>query len=63
MRNANKKAQKDEDDAARLARLAEYERERERARIVEQLGRKPKGKAPSGGMTASIDSRGKMVWD
>ncbi|KAH9479947.1 hypothetical protein JR316_0008544 [Psilocybe cubensis] len=42
-RNAAKKAQKEESEAARLATLAQYERERERARIAEQLGHKSKG--------------------
>lgn len=64
--NANKrdtqKALKAEDEAARLATLAKHKRALEKERMIEQLG-KSGGKTPSGGMKATVDERGKLVWE
>ncbi|KAH7885686.1 hypothetical protein F5I97DRAFT_1809179 [Phlebopus sp. FC_14] len=56
------KAAKAEAEATRLAGLAKHKRELERQRIIE-LSREGGGKRPSGGMQASVDHRGKLVWE
>lgn len=53
------KAAKQDGEAERLAALARHKRELEKLRVAEQLG----GKKTSGGMTASVDANGKLVWD
>ncbi|KIJ59090.1 hypothetical protein HYDPIDRAFT_101369 [Hydnomerulius pinastri MD-312] len=56
------KAAKADAEAARLAGLAKHKRELERQRIAE-ISRQGGGKLPSGGMQASVDDRGRLVWD
>ncbi|TFK24052.1 hypothetical protein FA15DRAFT_619886 [Coprinopsis marcescibilis] len=64
--NAQKKeAQKATKVAAeeeRLAALARHKRDLERLRIAEQAS-KPAGKTVSGGMKASVNENGKLVWE
>lgn len=55
------KSVKEEAEAARLDGLAKHKRELERLRIIEQSQRG--GKQPSGGMHATVDERGKLVWE
>ncbi|KAI0630717.1 hypothetical protein C8Q77DRAFT_1200026 [Trametes polyzona] len=55
------KAAKAEAEAARLAALAKHKRELERARIAEQA--KASKKQTSGGMSASVDENGKLIWE
>ena len=52
-------------EADRLATLAKHKRELERAKMVEQFagGGGGKGGKTSGGMTASVDANGKLVWE
>lgn len=45
----------------RLERLAAHRRELEKVKITEQYKNKPKQKG--GGMTASVDEQGKLVWE
>lgn len=60
-REAEKKG-KQEAEAARLAQLAKYKKEQEKAKMDEQY--KQKGsKTLSGGMKASVDASGSLVWD
>lgn len=59
----NEKAAKAEAEAQRLVVLANHKRELERTRMLEQYGGKSSGKSPSGGMKASVDERGKLVWE
>ncbi|KAF8142158.1 hypothetical protein EV363DRAFT_1149426 [Boletus edulis] len=54
-------AAKAEAEAARLQGLAKHQRELERLRIIEQ-SRQGGGKQPSGGMQATVDEHGKLVW-
>ncbi|TFK32138.1 hypothetical protein BDQ12DRAFT_692938 [Crucibulum laeve] len=66
--NANKreeqKAAKAAAEAERLALLAKHKRELERTKIAEQYASKGGGKsAASGGMKATVDERGKLVWE
>ncbi|KAG9318956.1 hypothetical protein JVU11DRAFT_1071 [Chiua virens] len=56
------KAAKAEAEAARLQGLAKHKHELERLRIIEQ-SQQGGGKRPSGGMQASVDDRGKLVWE
>jgi len=56
------KAAKAEAEAARLDGLAKHKRELERERIIE-LSRSGGGKLASGGMQATVDNRGKLVWE
>lgn len=49
-------------EAVRLEGLAKHKRELERLRIIEQ-SRQGGGKRPSGGMQATVDDRGKLVWE
>ncbi|KIK92599.1 hypothetical protein PAXRUDRAFT_146974 [Paxillus rubicundulus Ve08.2h10] len=56
------KAAKADVETARLAGLANHKRELERLRIIE-LSQQGGGKRPSGGMQASVDDRGRLVWD
>ena len=58
------KAAKAEGEAARLATLAKHKREAEQARMAEQFrGKGSTGKMASGGMKATVDERGKLVWE
>ncbi|KDR66137.1 hypothetical protein GALMADRAFT_273747 [Galerina marginata CBS 339.88] len=57
------KAAKAEAESERLARLAKHKRELEHAKMVEQFSGKSSGKVPSGGMKATVDERGKLVWE
>ncbi|KAF9219992.1 hypothetical protein BS17DRAFT_788400 [Gyrodon lividus] len=56
------KASKADAEATRLAGLAKHKRELERLRIIE-LSRQGGGKRASGGMQATVDDRGRLVWD
>jgi len=56
------KATKAESEAARLQGLARHQGELERLRIMEQ-SRQGGGKQPSGGMQATVDEHGKLVWE
>ena len=58
----NQKAVKADAEAERLAVLAKHKRELEKVRMAEQLS-KSAGKTPSGGMKATVDDRGKLVWE
>lgn len=60
-REANKAA-KAEAEAQRLAALAKHKQQLEREKMIEQLS-KGRNKAPSGGMNASVDDNGKLVWE
>ncbi|TFK51913.1 hypothetical protein OE88DRAFT_1485515 [Heliocybe sulcata] len=55
------KAAKDQAEAERLEKLAKHKRELERERVMEQA--KSRGKKASGGMTATVDEKGKLVWE
>jgi len=57
------KAKKAAEEADRLARLADHKRTLEKERILEQYSKKSSGKAPSGGMKATVDEQGKLVWE
>jgi hypothetical protein len=48
-----------------LATLAKHKRELERTKMLEQFasGGGGKGGKTSGGMKASVDGNGKLVWD
>ena len=54
------KAAKAEAEQERLATLARHKRELERARVAEQA--KTNKKAVSGGMSATVDENGKLIW-
>ena len=56
------KSAKAETEAARLQGLAKHQRELERLRIIEQ-SQQGGGKRPSGGMNATVDDRGNLVWE
>ncbi|KAF8060642.1 hypothetical protein FPV67DRAFT_1423426 [Lyophyllum atratum] len=56
------KAGKAQDEKERLAMLAKHKRELEKERMAEQQ-KAGGGKKTSGGMTASVDERGKLVWE
>ncbi|KAF9529524.1 hypothetical protein CPB83DRAFT_852273 [Crepidotus variabilis] len=56
------KTEKAEAEAERLATLAKHKRELEKVRIAQQ-STKSTSKTPSGGMKATIDERGKLVWE
>jgi len=65
--NANKrevqKAAKAEGEAQRQALLAKHNRDLERAKMAQQYsGKGSGGKTTSGGMSASVDEHGKLVW-
>ncbi|KAG2033394.1 hypothetical protein BDR03DRAFT_967712 [Suillus americanus] len=61
-RNQMLKDAKTEAEAERLTKLAEHRRALEREKIIDQ-SRRGGGKQTSGGMQATVDSRGKLVWD
>lgn len=65
--NANKrdaeKAAKADAERQRLETLARHKRDLERVKIAEQFAKGGSKKTPSGGMNASLDAQGKMVWD
>ena len=50
-------------EAERLAKLAKHQKELERARIAEQAKASGKSSKVSGGMTASMNEKGHLVWD
>jgi hypothetical protein len=54
------KAAKASDEVQRLDTYAKHKREQDAARLAEQL--RP-GRKISGGMKASVDDRGKLVWE
>lgn len=55
------KAAKASAESERLATLAKHKRELEKAKMAEQFSSGKKG--PSGGMKASVDANGKLVWE
>ncbi|KAF8598316.1 hypothetical protein BDV93DRAFT_539157 [Ceratobasidium sp. AG-I] len=58
------KAAKVETEAERLAKLQSHKRALERERIAEQYAKPAPGKGKaSGGMTASVNEKGSLVWD
>ncbi|KAG8795426.1 hypothetical protein FRC12_014589 [Ceratobasidium sp. 428] len=58
------KAAKVDSEADRQARLAAHKREQERERIAQQYAKPAPGKGKaSGGMTASVNEKGSLVWD
>ena len=57
------KAEKADAEAERLAALAKHKKALEKERIAEQFKRAGSGKAPSGGMKATVDDHGKLVWE
>ena len=57
------KAGKAEAEAERLAALAKHKKALEKERMAEQFKKPGSGKAPSGGMMATVDDRGKLVWE
>lgn len=59
-RQEAQKADKQAAEAERLAKLARHKREMEKVKIDEQW--KHSGKK-SGGMAASVDEKGGLVWD
>ncbi|KIL56890.1 hypothetical protein M378DRAFT_16664 [Amanita muscaria Koide BX008] len=60
-REAAKTAKADA-EAQRISTLAKHKQQFEKDRTMEQISTTV-GKAPSGGMKASVDSNGKLVWD
>jgi hypothetical protein len=56
------KAAKASAEADRLETLAKHKRELERAKMMEQFA-SGKGGKTSGGMKASVDANGKLVWE
>ncbi|KAF8633195.1 hypothetical protein AX15_001465 [Amanita polypyramis BW_CC] len=60
-REATKTA-KAEAETQRLATLAKHKQQLENMRIMEQISKKT-GKTASGGMTASVDDNGNLVWE
>jgi hypothetical protein len=61
-RNQMLKDAKADAEVERQAKLAERRRALEREQIIDQ-SRRGGGKQTSGGMQATVDSRGKLVWD
>ncbi|KAJ4486375.1 hypothetical protein J3R30DRAFT_3446235 [Lentinula aciculospora] len=61
-REAEKSA-KAEVERERLAALARHKRELERAEMDAQFGKSVGKNATSGGMKATVDEKGKLVWD
>ncbi|KAF8812886.1 hypothetical protein BYT27DRAFT_7182243 [Phlegmacium glaucopus] len=59
----SEKAAKAEAEVQRLAVLAKHKRELESIRALEQYSSKSGGKLSGGGMKASVDERGKLVWE
>jgi DNA-binding protein H-NS len=55
------KALKAEAETERQAALRAHKKELEKVKMAEQA--KPKGKVLSGGMTASVDKNGRLVWE
>lgn len=54
------KAAKAQEESERLAKLASHKRELEKSRIVEQY---KNTKKTGGGMSASMNEKGQLVWD
>lgn len=61
-RKEAERAAKVQAEAERQAALAKHKRELERIRMAEQFNAS-KGKKPSGGMSAAVDEKGKLVWE
>jgi hypothetical protein len=57
------KNSKAEAEATRLAQLAKYKKEQDKAKMDEQYKGQKGGKTLSGGMKASVDASGSLVWD
>ncbi|KAG8681376.1 hypothetical protein FRC08_015674 [Ceratobasidium sp. 394] len=58
------KVAKVESEADRQARLAAHKRQLEKERIAQQYAKPAPGKGKaSGGMTASVNEKGSLVWD
>jgi len=61
-RREAQKAAKAEAERLRLAKLAQHRREAEQAKIAQQYASGGKGNI-SGGMKASVDSTGALIWE
>lgn len=62
-RDATKAAKADAEEE-RLSKLQAHKRELERERIAQAYSKPPAGKSKaSGGMTASVNEKGNLVWD
>ncbi|TFK66667.1 hypothetical protein BDN72DRAFT_843888 [Pluteus cervinus] len=61
-RREAQKAGKADAEAERLATLAKHKRELEKVRMAEQQEAKKSGKGVSGGMNATVDENGRLVW-
>jgi len=59
----SQKQAKAEGEAERLALLAKHKRELEKQRMAELYGGAKSDKKTSGGMTASVDDKGKLIWE
>lgn len=57
------KAAKAAAETQRLATLAGHKREAEKARMEDLFGKASDTKRPSGGMKATVDERGKLIWE
>ena len=58
------KAAKLEAEAQRLTTLASHKRDLEKVRMDELFGRaRASSSKPSGGMRATVDERGKLIWE
>ncbi|KAL0066662.1 hypothetical protein AAF712_006265 [Marasmius tenuissimus] len=57
------KAAKAEQEKQRLATVSQHKRTLEQERMKEQNSKKGGGKSMSGGMQASVDEKGKLVWE
>ncbi|KAJ3801677.1 hypothetical protein GGU11DRAFT_768476 [Lentinula aff. detonsa] len=62
-RREAEKSAKAEAERERLATLARHKRELEHAKMDAQFGKSGGKKSTSGGMKASIDEKGKLVWE
>ncbi|KAF8624206.1 hypothetical protein AX17_007194 [Amanita inopinata Kibby_2008] len=57
------KSAKADTEGQRLATLAKHKQQLEKTKMIEQLAGKGGGKSASGGMKASVDDNGKLVWE
>lgn len=62
-RREAQKAAKAEAERLRLEKLAQHRREAERAKIAEQYASGSGKSKISGGMKASVDSSGALIWE
>lgn len=62
-KRAAEKSQKAEAEKERLALLAKHKRDLEKSRMAEQASASGKPSKVSGGMKASVDDNGKLVWE